>query len=102
MAPLAAAGSIPVMTPLSILGGLCFAPITTIQTAAIDEVAAEAHRAEAYTWLGTVYGAGSALGAAPAGLRPRRADERHDPGQDLIQRQLGRVDRMCVRRRHER
>jgi hypothetical protein len=33
----------------------------------VDEVALPAHRAEAYTWLGTVYGAGASLGAAAAG-----------------------------------
>lgn len=61
------AGSLGVMAVLAVVSGACFAPITTVQTAAIDDVAAEAHRAEAFTWVGTLYGAGSALGAALAG-----------------------------------
>lgn len=67
LVPVAAAGSVLVMSPLAVLSGLCFAPVTTIQTAAIDEVAPEDHRAEAFTWLGTLYSAGSAAGAALAG-----------------------------------
>jgi hypothetical protein len=35
--------------------------------AAIDEVAPPGHTAEAFTWVGAVYGAGSALGAALSG-----------------------------------
>ncbi len=67
LAPLIAASSIALMAALALLSGLCFAPVTTAQVAAIDEVAPAAHRAEAYTWLGTVYGAGAAIGAAAAG-----------------------------------
>lgn len=67
LAPLAAAGSLGVMAALALLSGLCFAPITTAQVAAVDEVAAQAHRAEAYTWLSTIYGTGAAVGAAAAG-----------------------------------
>ena len=44
-------------------GGLLY----PVQVAAVDEVSPEAHRAEAFTWVGTVYGVGSALGAALAG-----------------------------------
>jgi MFS family permease len=62
-----AAGSVLTMSIVAVISGLCFAPITTVQVAAVDEVSPEAHRAEAFTWVGTVYGVGSALGAALAG-----------------------------------
>lgn len=55
------------MLPPAFLSGLCFAPITTCQIAVIDHVAQPGHTAEAFTWLGTLYGAGSAIGAALAG-----------------------------------
>jgi MFS family permease len=55
------------MVALAVLSGLCFAPITTCQMAVIDEVAAPEHKAEAFTWLGTLYGTGLALGAAVSG-----------------------------------
>ena len=67
LAPLIAAHSLASMAALALLSGLCFAPITTAQVAAIDEIAAAAHRAEAYTWLGTVYAIGASIGAAAAG-----------------------------------
>jgi MFS family permease len=67
LAPLIAAPSLPAMLPLAFLSGLCFAPITTCQIAVIDHVSETGHTAEAFTWLGTLYGAGSALGAALAG-----------------------------------
>jgi MFS family permease len=67
LAPLIIAPSLPVMVGLSVLSGVCFAPITTCQLAVIDEVAPLEHRAEAFTWLGTLYGTGLALGAAVAG-----------------------------------
>lgn len=65
--PMVAANSTIVMAPLAALSGLCFAPITTVQVAAIDELVEEAHRSEAFTWVGTVYATGTAVGAALAG-----------------------------------
>jgi RimJ/RimL family protein N-acetyltransferase len=67
LAPLIAAHSLAAMAALALLSGLCFAPITTAQVAAVDEVAVAAHRAEAYTWLGTIYAVGAPAGAASAG-----------------------------------
>jgi predicted MFS family arabinose efflux permease len=43
------------------------APITTRQVAVVDDLVDPAHRAEAFTWLTTAYGAGLAAGAAIAG-----------------------------------
>lgn len=67
LAPLIAALSLPVMVVLAGISGLCFAPITTTQIAVLDDVAEPEHTAEAFTWLGTMYGAGLALGAALSG-----------------------------------
>ena len=67
LAPLILTPNLPAMVALAVLSGLCFAPITTCQLAVIDEVAAPEHKAEAFTWLGTLYGAGLALGAAVSG-----------------------------------
>lgn len=67
LAPLIGAQSLAAMAALALLSGLCFAPITTAQVAAVDEVAVAAHRAEAYTWLGTIYAVGASIGAAAAG-----------------------------------
>jgi MFS family permease len=67
LAPLILTPDLPAMVALAALAGLCFAPITTCQMAVIDEVAPPQHRAEAFTWLGTLYGAGLALGAAVSG-----------------------------------
>lgn len=67
LAPLILTPSLPAMVGLAVLSGLCFAPITTCQIAVIDEVAAPEHKAEAFTWLGTLYGTGLALGAAVSG-----------------------------------
>jgi MFS family permease len=67
LAPLLAAPSLPAMLPLAFLSGLCFAPITTCQIAVIDHVSEPENIAEAFTWLGALYGAGSALGAGLAG-----------------------------------
>ena len=52
---------------LAALAGLCFAPITVCQNAAINEVAADASKAEAFSWLATAYGTGAAAGAVLAG-----------------------------------
>ena len=67
LAPLILTPSLPAMAALAALSGLCFAPITTCQMAVIDDVAQPEHKAEAFTWLGTLYGTGLALGAAVAG-----------------------------------
>jgi MFS family permease len=67
LAPLILTPNLPAMVPLAALSGLCFAPITTCQMAVIDEVAQPAHKAEAFTWLGTLYGTGLAIGAALSG-----------------------------------
>jgi MFS family permease len=65
--PMIAADSTIAMAALAALAGLCFAPVTTVQVAAIDEVVGGAHQAEAFTWVGTVYATGTAAGAALAG-----------------------------------
>jgi len=67
LAPLIAMPGLIAMVPLCIVSGLCFAPVTTCQLAVIDEVAQPAHRAEAFTWLGTFYATGLAVGAAASG-----------------------------------
>jgi MFS family permease len=67
LAPLILTPGLLAMVPLAILSGLCFAPITTCQMAVIDEVAQPEHKAEAFTWLGTLYGTGIAVGAALSG-----------------------------------
>lgn len=72
---LAAAGLVPLllvpgliaMTVLAAIAGLCFAPAGICQVSVIDDIVAPEHRGEAFSWLGTVYGAGLALGAAVAG-----------------------------------
>jgi MFS family permease len=67
LAPLVLTPALAVMVALAALGGLCFAPIATCQLAVIDEVARPEHKAEAFTWLGTLYGTGLAIGAAVSG-----------------------------------
>jgi MFS family permease len=67
LAPLIAAVNLPVMVVLAAISGLCFAPITTTQIAVVDDVAEPEHTAEAFTWLGTMYGTGLAVGAALSG-----------------------------------
>jgi MFS family permease len=67
LAPLILALNLPLLVALSALAGLCYAPITTCQLAVIDEVVHPAHKAESFTWLSTLYGAGLALGAVIAG-----------------------------------
>jgi len=71
---LATAGLVPLllvpgliaMTVLAAIAGLCFAPASICQVSVIDDIVASEHRGEAFSWLGTVYGAGLALGAAVA------------------------------------
>jgi MFS family permease len=67
LAPLILTPTLPAMAALAILSGACFAPITNCQLSVIDEVAKPEQKAEAFSWLGTLYGAGSAIGAALAG-----------------------------------
>ncbi len=67
LAPLIAAVDLPVMVVLAGISGLCFAPITITQIAVVDDVAEPEHTAEAFTWLGTMYGTGLAVGAALSG-----------------------------------
>ena len=67
MAPLIAVSSLALMIPAVFLAGLCFAPITTCFLAVIDEVSAPEHRTETFTWMGSLNGAGLALGAVIAG-----------------------------------
>ena len=65
--PLIAADSTIAMALLATLSGLCFAPVVNAQVAAIDELVEDAHQSEAFTWVGTVYGTGTSIGAALAG-----------------------------------
>jgi hypothetical protein len=78
LAPLILTPNLVLMTALAVLSGLCFAPITTCQIAVIDEVAAPEHKAEAFTWLGTLYGVGLALAASAR--RPARCRQRYPSG----------------------
>jgi MFS family permease len=66
-APLMIASPLGAMIPLALLCGLCFAPVTTAQIAVIDHVAPAGRKGEAFSWIGTLYGAGAAAGAALAG-----------------------------------
>ncbi len=67
LAPLILTPALPGMAALAMLSGICFAPITNCQLSVIDEVAQPEQKGEAFSWLGTLYGAGSAIGAALAG-----------------------------------
>lgn len=67
VAPLILTPSLAIMLGLALLAGVCFAPITTAQIAVIDEVARPESKSEAFSWLGTLYGSGLALGAVVAG-----------------------------------
>lgn len=67
LAPLILTPALPAMAALATLSGVCFAPITNCQLSVIDEVAKPEHKAEAFSWLGSLYGAGLAIGAALAG-----------------------------------
>ena len=67
LAPLIATPGLAAMGILAALAGVCVAPISTSQLVVIDELAVPGHRAEAFTWLGALYGAGLAAGAAVAG-----------------------------------
>lgn len=76
LAPLAAAPGLAAMVALAFVAGACFAPISICQLAIIRDVAPPARTAEAFTWLGTLYGAGLAAGAALAGQLIAAADPR--------------------------
>jgi len=76
LAPLAAAPGLAALIALAFLAGVCFAPVSICQFAMIDEVAPPGRTAEAFTWLGTFYGAGLACGAALAGQLVAAADPR--------------------------
>jgi MFS family permease len=76
LAPLAAAPGLGAATALAFLAGACFAPISVCQFAVIGDVAPSERSAEAFTWLGTFYGAGLACGAALAGQLVAAADPR--------------------------
>lgn len=67
LAPLVAVSSLALMIPVVFVSGLCFAPITTCFLAVIDEVSAPEHRTETFTWMGSLNGAGLAVGAVVAG-----------------------------------
>jgi MFS family permease len=67
LVPLLLADTTAAMSVCAVLSGLCFAPVSNVQTAAVDELSPAARRGETYTWIGTLYGSGSALGAALAG-----------------------------------
>jgi predicted MFS family arabinose efflux permease len=67
MAPLILEPGLAAMVALAVVSGLCFAPVSTAQFAVVDEVAVPDRKAEAFTWLSTVYGTGLAAGAALCG-----------------------------------
>jgi MFS family permease len=72
---LAAVGLVPllllpplaVLAVLALVAGACFAPITLTQNAAIDEIAPKSAAGQAFSLLGSAYGAGVAGGAALSG-----------------------------------
>jgi MFS family permease len=66
LAPLVAADSLAMLGLLSVVSGACFAPLTIAGNMGIERFA-PASRAEAFSWLATLYGCGSAVGAALAG-----------------------------------
>jgi MFS family permease len=68
VALLVAAGSLPVILVLMPIAGACTAPVTIALLALIDTAAPAGARTEAMTWTSSVYGGGSAGGAATAGL----------------------------------
>lgn len=95
LAPLLITPGLVLMAGLSVLAGLCFAPISISQVAVIDEVTPAEHRAEAFTWLGTLWRraragcrGGRAAGhclwracrARPRGRRHRAGDAHRDRG----------------------
>lgn len=67
-APLAIVPGLGLAVALAVLAGLSAAPATACQLGVVGELAPEQRRAEAFAWLGSAYGTGSAAGAAGAGL----------------------------------
>jgi MFS family permease len=67
LAPLLAAGSIPVMVALSVIAGVPIAPAAACLYRLIEDAAPAGMLAEAFTWLSTATVAGAALGSAVAG-----------------------------------
>jgi MFS family permease len=76
LAPLVSMPPLGAMAALAFVAGLCFAPVTASQIAILDDVAPAGRRAEALTWIGTLYGAASAAGAALAGQLVTRGSTR--------------------------
>jgi len=72
-APLAFAGSIPVMAVLLLLTGLAIAPMATTEFALIDRLAPAGMSTEAYSWQIVAGAVGFGLGAAIAGALVERA-----------------------------
>jgi MFS family permease len=68
LAPLAAAGSLGVLLVLIAVGGMALAPATAAGFQLVDRLAPPGTRTEAFTWVITATVAGSALGAAGAGV----------------------------------
>ncbi len=73
LAPLALAGSIPVMTALLLVAGLFIAPSAAASFALIGRLAPGGAVTEAFTWLSTGVTAGFAAGGALAGLLVQHA-----------------------------
>jgi hypothetical protein len=67
LAPLVAAGSLPVLLVLIAVGGVALAPVTAAGFELTDGLALTGTHTEAFTWVVTANVAGSAAGAAVAG-----------------------------------
>lgn len=67
LAPLVAAGSLPVLLVLIAVGGVALAPVTASGFELTDGLALTGTHTEAFTWVVTANVAGSAAGAAVAG-----------------------------------
>jgi hypothetical protein len=67
LAPLVAAGSLPVLLVLIAVGGVALAPVTASGFELTDRLALTGTHTEAFTWVVTANVAGSAAGAAVAG-----------------------------------
>ena len=68
LAPLALAGSVPLLAVLLVLAGLPCAAQWATASAMLDDLAPSHAQAEAFTWLVMANGAGIALGSALAGF----------------------------------
>ncbi|HEY2667485.1 MAG TPA: MFS transporter, partial [Actinomycetota bacterium] len=66
--PMAAAGSIPAMAALTVIGGLSLAPVTVCEFLLVRECAPPGTVTEAYAWILTATFGGSALGNALGGV----------------------------------